>query len=126
MSFTGRPSRPPLALVSSSQIFIASNDDLPLADSGPVSDMPKPILIGSLVWAWPATTNIAQAARATTAPAIQADVRNFKNCSMSFTPVGPRFFACSVMPVRRELIHRKDRSNKSGAEKTSAPQHYVG
>jgi hypothetical protein len=33
--------------VSSSQIFIANNDDLPLADSGPVSDIPKPILIGS-------------------------------------------------------------------------------
>src|SRR6266852_8685895 len=36
MSLTGRPSRPPLALTSSSQIFIATSDILPLAASGPV------------------------------------------------------------------------------------------
>src|SRR5436190_547510 len=47
MSLIGRPSRPPAALVSSSQIFMPSSACLPLAASGPVSDMPKPILIGS-------------------------------------------------------------------------------
>src|SRR5262249_15020379 len=34
-------------LTSSSQILIASSADLPLGASGPVSAMPKPILIGS-------------------------------------------------------------------------------
>src|SRR6516162_7776566 len=47
MSLTGRPSRPPLALTSSPQIFIATSDILPLGASGPVSAMPNPILIGS-------------------------------------------------------------------------------
>src|SRR5262245_43807583 len=47
MSLTGRPLSPPLALTSSSQIFIASSDILPLAASGPVSAMPKPIVMGS-------------------------------------------------------------------------------
>src|SRR5215510_10663102 len=46
MSLTGRPLSPPLALTSSSQIFIASSDIFPLAASGPVSAMPKPIVIG--------------------------------------------------------------------------------
>ena len=44
---TGRPSSPPLALTSSSQICIASSADLPLGASPPVSAMLKPILIGS-------------------------------------------------------------------------------
>jgi hypothetical protein len=43
-----------LAFVSSAQIFIASSDDLPFAASGPVSDMPKPIFIGSAANADPA------------------------------------------------------------------------
>src|SRR5215469_16101964 len=47
MSFTGRPSSPPLALMSSSQICMATSDILPLAASGPVSAIPNPILIGS-------------------------------------------------------------------------------
>src|SRR6516225_2893557 len=47
MSLTGRPNSPPSALVSSSQIFIASNAALPLAARPPVNPMPKPILIGS-------------------------------------------------------------------------------
>ena len=48
MALTGRPSRPPLALVSSSQIFMPSSACLPLAASGPVSAMEKPMVIG-----WP-------------------------------------------------------------------------
>src|SRR5271169_1414430 len=47
MSLTGRPSSPPLALMSSSQICIATSDILPLAARGPVSDILKPTLIGS-------------------------------------------------------------------------------
>src|SRR5215472_18376172 len=47
MSVTGRPSSPPLALISSSQICMATSDILPLAASGPVSAIPNPILIGS-------------------------------------------------------------------------------
>src|SRR5882757_434535 len=62
MSFTGRPSSPPAALTSSSQIFIATSDILPLAASEPVSDMLKPILIGSPLWASAATADSATAA----------------------------------------------------------------
>src|SRR5690242_9270044 len=62
MSLTGRPSRPPLALTSSSQICIASSDILPLAASGPVSAMPNPILIGSAAVAGIAAVSIKAAA----------------------------------------------------------------
>src|SRR6516162_10200501 len=47
MSLTGRPSRPPLALTSSSQILKASSPVLPTTANGPVNSMLKPILIGS-------------------------------------------------------------------------------
>src|ERR1700691_1177300 len=47
MSFAGRPKSPPWALVSSSQICIAMSAGLPLPASLPVSDMPRPTLIGS-------------------------------------------------------------------------------
>src|SRR5262245_51871220 len=47
MSLTGRPSSPPFLLTVSSQILAPSNACLPLAASGPVSAMAKPILIGS-------------------------------------------------------------------------------
>src|SRR6516162_7898787 len=49
---TGRPSNPPFLLVSSSQILAPSSACLPLAASGPVSAMEKPILIGSPDGAW--------------------------------------------------------------------------
>src|SRR5690242_18450238 len=44
---TLRPSSPPLALTSSSQSLIASNDTLPLGPSPPVIAMLEPILIGA-------------------------------------------------------------------------------
>src|ERR1700722_6523543 len=47
MSLTGRPIRPPLALICPGQICIASNADFPPAARPPVSAMPKPIVIGS-------------------------------------------------------------------------------
>src|SRR5215468_10018028 len=46
MSFTGRPSRPPLALISSSQIWAPSSACWPAPASEPVCAMLKPILIG--------------------------------------------------------------------------------
>src|SRR5579872_3565571 len=52
MSLTGRPSRPPLALTSSSQIFQASSADLPFGPRPPVIAMLDPILIGGPDWAW--------------------------------------------------------------------------
>src|SRR5882762_9608179 len=62
MSSTGRPRRPPFLLTSSFQICMASSAGLPLAESPPVSAMPKPILIGSAAWATNvpalATTNV--------------------------------------------------------------------
>src|SRR5579859_740618 len=64
MSFTGRPSNPPLALTSSSQICIANSDILPLAASGPVSAMPSPILIGSAAVAGVAAVSSKAAAAA--------------------------------------------------------------
>ena len=51
MSLTGRPSRPPLALMSSSQIFMAEQRLLAVGREPPVSAMLKPILIGSLLCA---------------------------------------------------------------------------
>src|SRR5207249_2400649 len=44
---TGRPSKPPRLFTSSFQICTASSAGLPLAESPPVSAIPKPILIGS-------------------------------------------------------------------------------
>src|SRR5215813_2041472 len=43
----GRPSSPPLALISSAQICLDIRWALPEEASPPVSDTPKPILIGS-------------------------------------------------------------------------------
>src|SRR6185437_10584641 len=75
MSCTGRPSKPPLALMSSSQIFMATSADLPLAARPPVSAMPKPILIGSAAWASraapPATSAAAAIIAAKQRPAIR-------------------------------------------------------
>src|SRR4051794_19141675 len=50
---------PPLALTSSSQIFIAKSDILPLAANGPVSAMPNPTVIGSAARASPAAKTTA-------------------------------------------------------------------
>src|SRR6516165_3132155 len=47
MSLTGRPSRPPLALVSSSQIWAPSSACWPAPASEPLCAMLKPILMGS-------------------------------------------------------------------------------
>jgi hypothetical protein len=47
MSFNGRPSNPPFALVSSIHICVASSDTLPVPASPPVSAMPMPMVIGS-------------------------------------------------------------------------------
>src|SRR5215813_3033392 len=82
MSLTGRPSSPPLALTSSSQILWASSADLPLAARPPVIAMPKPILIGvpDCAAAPPARPSDA----ATTAAAASADL-SLK--SMSSPPV---------------------------------------
>src|SRR5262245_32403303 len=81
MSLTGRPSRPPLALISSSQIFMPSSACLPLAASGPVSAMEKPIVTGwpDGAWAFAGVKNTATAAAAkneATAP------RHFSRASM--------------------------------------------
>src|SRR6516164_1390481 len=47
MSCTGRPSRPPLALISCSQIWLPSSACWPAPASEPVCAMEKPILIGA-------------------------------------------------------------------------------
>src|SRR5262249_2107934 len=50
--------------MSDSQTCMATSDILPLAASGPVSDMPSPILIGSSAAAAPAIVNNSAAAAA--------------------------------------------------------------
>src|SRR5262245_66527340 len=47
MSLIGRPSSPPFALISSAQIYLDIRWALPEEASPPVSDTPKPILMGS-------------------------------------------------------------------------------
>src|SRR6185437_13716595 len=47
MSWTGRPSSPPLALMSSRQIMSAASTCLPMGATAPVKAMLKPTLIGS-------------------------------------------------------------------------------
>src|SRR5215472_6192081 len=47
MSLTGRPSNPPLALISFSQICAPSSACLPAPASAPVCAMLKPILMGA-------------------------------------------------------------------------------
>src|SRR5262249_5289382 len=84
MSFTGRPSSPPLALMSSSQIFCASSADLPLGASPPVSAMLKPILIGSRVCA---DAGAASRAAASTTKDAPANDRSFMLCGMTFLPL---------------------------------------
>src|SRR5712691_2608370 len=81
MSLTGRPSRPPLALTSSSQIFIATSDILPLGASGPVSAMPKPIVIGWPDGAWAAAATV-EAASAALASNEAARTRHFSAAGM--------------------------------------------
>src|SRR5262249_4489213 len=75
MSLTGRPRSPPLALMSSSQIFWASKADLPLGASPPVSAMLKPILIGSPVCATARPASSAPAISAASAAAVLVDTR---------------------------------------------------
>src|SRR5215468_8090616 len=87
MSLTGRPSRPPLALVSSSQIFMPSSACLPKPASGPVSAMPKPMVIG-----WPdsvcACVDFRNATTATAARREVAILRHFGRASMVSSGVG--------------------------------------
>src|SRR5262245_62125831 len=87
MSLTGRPSRPALALVSSSQIFMPSSACLPKPASGPVSAMPKPIVIG-----WPdsvcACVDFRNATTATAARREGAVLRHFGRASMVSSAVG--------------------------------------
>src|SRR5262245_39059041 len=82
MSLTGRPLSPPLALTSSSQIFIASSDIFPFAASGPVSAMPKPIMSRLLCCA-----STAQHASAATAIAPPIRTNRFISLLMPSLPL---------------------------------------
>src|SRR6516164_9916575 len=100
MSLTGRPSRPPLALVSSSQIFMPSSACLPKPASGPVSAMPKPMAIG-----WPdgvcACVGAGNAATEAAARRAVAKPRHFSRTSMVSSGVGfvePFVFELSPIP----------------------------
>src|SRR5215208_282867 len=67
MILTWRPSSPPFLLMVSSQILAPSSACLPLAASGPVNAIPKPMVIGwpDGAWAPAGTPNAARAAAAT-------------------------------------------------------------
>src|SRR6187551_3116500 len=84
---------PPFLLVSSSQILAPSSACLPLAASGPVSDIEKPILIGSPPCASAAPAVIA--ATATPARARDISLRN-----ICFPPT--RLFLARIL---RDLPH---------------------
>src|SRR5580704_18022964 len=104
MILTGRPSSPPLALMSSYQIFCASSADLPLAASPPVIAMLKPILIGS-----PDCAAAQSAANATTAATASADTAEIKDLNRETITVSPnglhaKFFLCTRI---LELFHRR-------------------
>src|SRR5271154_6856486 len=105
MSLTGRPSSPPLALTSSSQIFCASSADLPLAARPPVIAMLKPILIGSPDCA--AAPSAAHATTAATASADTAEINDLNRETIAFLPLGPSshdasFYVCVIL----EPFHR--------------------
>src|SRR5690348_12594208 len=105
MSCTGRPKSPPLAFVSSSQIFIARIAALPLAASPPVKAMPVPILIGSA----------ACAGGKTAAPnnSAVANSRNFRRLWPIFIDVLP--WDLSSVKLRHDLL----------AEEADCVQHAV-
>src|SRR6187431_3203391 len=86
MSLTGRPSRPPFLLVCSSQIFMPSRADLPLAARPPVIAMLKPILIScALAATAPAKINaVAASAKATTRPDNRHGMRPNISSSLKF------------------------------------------
>src|SRR5262249_51835309 len=71
MSLIGRPSSPPFALIPSAQICLDIRWALPEEASPPVSDTPKPILIGSCACAEKNAPDNAIAAAATTSSDIR-------------------------------------------------------
>src|SRR5262245_8456513 len=112
MSLTGRPSRPPLALVSSSQIFIPSSACLPKPASGPVSAMPKPMVIGWLDGVC-ACVDFRDAATAATARREVAISRHFSRASMVSSLLdwfarlsGVLYVALTPSLVTRSLVTR--------------------
>src|SRR3954470_1889332 len=104
MSLTGRPISPPLPLISSSQILAPSSACLPLAASGPVSDIEKPILIGSPLWA-DAKLGIRASAVAAARPAAKC-ARVIFNRSILVPPLCKGFcgsFASGSPPRQAEI-----------------------
>src|SRR5258705_9480223 len=81
MSFSGGPRRPAFLLMVSSQILAPSTACLPLAASGPVNAIPKPMVIG-----WPdgacALAGTRNAARAAVAKNEATAPRHFSLADM--------------------------------------------
>src|SRR6266478_7548111 len=86
ISSTGRPRRPPFLLTSSFQIWMARSAGLPLAESPPVSAMPKPILIGSAARAVNAPA-LASTSVTTTAPTRVQVIDRLQDCFMPSLPL---------------------------------------
>src|SRR6476619_7311319 len=103
MSLTLRPSRPPLALVSSSQILAPANACLPLGASGPVTDMAKPTVIGPSLsaQAGAATRPMANTAAARPPPVRTTRQDRALQQDMAFLPkTNLLFFAPPSKPLR--------------------------
>src|SRR6185312_13580546 len=77
MSWTGRPSSPPLALMSSRQIMSAASTCLPMGATAPVKAMLKPTLIGSAACA---------AVASATAPNTAAAAKNVRTRFIEILP----------------------------------------
>src|SRR5882672_4863027 len=86
MSSTCRPRRPPFLLTSSFQIWMARSAGLPLAESPPVSAMPKPILIGSAARAVKVPA-LASTSVTTTAPTRAQVIDRLQDCFMPSLPL---------------------------------------
>src|SRR5262245_25964147 len=127
MILTGRPSSPPFLLVSSSQILAPSSACLPLAASGPVSAMEKPILIGSPAgtWALAGVRNRATAAVARNEATTPRRVSRASIASSSWLMrlVARDFLAVLLLLSRRTENCRCCRPRESGGPYSRAGDH---
>src|SRR5574340_730577 len=103
MIFTGRPSRPPALLVSSSQILAPSSACLPLGARPPVRAMLKPILIGSLFCALAELSATIAPAAIRLAPAASAINPDLKRFGIMLLPLEP-CFAGILRGFRRQML----------------------
>src|SRR5262245_25210750 len=116
MSLIGRPSSPPFALISSAQICLDIRWALPEEASPPVSDTPKPILIGSCACAEKNAPDNAIAAAATTSSDIRGRAFSAILILYPFIASSP---GASIEPTQR-AFDANDTSDLLSARKQDA------